>query len=670
MTSNPPTAVIEWPETRRALEAAAGRKRSGFVAPDLDAIRTKYRSEIALATKIILTAKRKGTDATTTIAHLEAALGTLLDDEKHSIEWGEVIGLACVNIIRKTPSVRVWIFLWSLAWHSAVLEHGLPSVVEECAKESPAFKTAFVALAFKMARLMETEPGRRSQPAERQQIAGLRDAWVANPSLTDLWWGLRQGGFLRFSDDDGIFQIIANIDAAVFVKLLTTFKNPYPVRAALEAARAAWSFDKWKTLIGLAPAAFNNNGSWNGTLVAPLLLSIAWQCSTAARVARPNNSSAEIATKEISDLVSHIAEVVAARPDADPCIERWATWLMRQCLTGLSNEARPFPADPTSRGYVEAELIEALGKQVKQPKWNEVSPSDAEEWEPWCYRSVRVTFSLVYGSDMPGVDDFIEQWNLDAEEWIGSQGNILRANASLFETFGQRPDAYGARLLARPLIETADPIQNWLRLWIATAAVREAVEYISSDEPIDGGLGSQFTGGRLLRLAFSIGLMMMDGIIDPRRDAPSDKQAVLNGLFGYLASSAFEMRSIDQFDQGYWDLAIRHLALRRLVWATRTDSMAAAFDEGTKPTFADFIRDAATETEHLLALIDAALRNNATPVSLSKMLETADVDLGQVIAMAERLVKLDPQRSGIDSAQLSVARSVLDLTAAPPTVNV
>ena len=154
---------------------------------------------------------------------------------------------------------------------------------------------------------------------------------------------------------------------------------------------------------------------------------------------------------------------------------------MRQMLAGLSNEAKPFPADAQSRGYADAALIAALIREVPLQTWNGPSPEDAEPWELWCSRCVFVQVALVNKTPMPSAEPFLSEWRLTPEDWTSQRGRSLRTRARLFETFSKRADAYGLRLLALLLVEVADPCVMWRRLWDATLTPREIVEFGDAD---------------------------------------------------------------------------------------------------------------------------------------------------------------------------------------------
>ena len=261
-------------------------------------------------------------------------------------------------------------------------------------------------------------------------------------------------------------------------------------------------------------------------------------------------------------------------------------------------KSRPFPADARSRGYADATLIETLIKEVPLQTWTGPTSHDAELWEPWCSRCVFVQVGLLKNTSMPPVEAFLDEWLLTPEDWDTKPGQSLRMHAGLFDTFGKRADAYGFRLLAVPLAEVPDPCEVWDRFWNMTLALREIVEFrYEGAEPNEEWRGRSEASG-LMRVAFGLGLMMIDYIISPSRELQYERPAALRGLLSVLAKAVREMSSIDQFDRGYWSAAMRHLAIRRAVWLSRSHpdpspSAIAAFEADTKPTLTDFLGELA-----------------------------------------------------------------------------
>ena len=556
--------------------------------------------------------------------------------------------------------------LWSLAWHSAPLEHGLPLAVVAAAVADPAFQLQFVSLATGVVKNAVADPGRRAIPRERSQAKQLRDDWRTNSNLTKLWWGhMEQSFFPFFGDDDGVLGIVAALDLAAFTELLGLFDSPYPIAGALWAASVNRSFSRWQALVSLAPDAFNDERRWNGSSIVPLLLFVA-RDQLQVRLG-PTSSEDEIkaATKEIDDLAGEIAKVVTRRCDAAPCAGRWAACLMRQAMSGLFNEPRPIPTDARSRGYADAALISALARELPSAGWSPVASADADPWEPWCYHAVLVTVALTRAAPMPSVDTFLAEWALAPEEWPSERGQQLRAHASLFETLGKRADAYGTRMLALPLAEASAPDRVWSRLWESTSAIREVIEFGDADASEEEGWRGRSEASGLMRLAFGFGLMMMDHIIAPARELPYERQSVLEALLRSLTDAVREMSAIDRLDRGYWDDAIRHLAIRRATWLSGKPPGGAVaapvvFELDMTPSLGDFIRDLEGDVEGVLAFVEVALRNHVDPKALQEGLRAAGIDLRREADFGERLLELDPKRAGIRAEQISAARSLLE----------
>jgi hypothetical protein len=267
-------------------------------------------------------------------------------------------------------------------------------------------------------------------------------------------------------------------------------------------------------------------------------------------------------------------------------------------------------------------------------------------------------------SPMPSIEEFLAEWRISPEDWTSERGNILRQHASLFETLGKRADAYGTRVLALPLVEVPDAFQVWRQLWGATGPIREIVEFDDADAPRDEEWRGRSEAAQLIRLAFGLGLMMMDQIIMPVRPLTYDRRATFAELLPALAETVKEMAAIDHSDQGYWGDAMRHLAIRRAVWLSgkhpESSPMAAvAFDDAVRPMLEDFVRDIRGDVQGLMGFIEVALRNHVYQEQLRRVIETVGFNLRKEIDLATRLVELDPKRARITPEQLEAAQGLL-----------
>lgn len=662
--------MLEWPSERRLRTSQSVRRTADTDNVLAGALSVEnFGPGLRTVTEAILEAQNERSEPKGTVAVLIELANAAVragDGEHLGAQEDALLILACVEALKQVPTASMWEYLWSLAWHSASLEHGLPQAVVAAASVDASFKSQFLSVASDVVKNASSAPGRRAISRDRSRAQQLRDGWKKSPSLSSLWWGhIEHDPFIFGRDDDRVLGMVADLDLDAFFRMLESFDNPYPIAAALNGARARWSFSRWQALLSGAPVAFDDERRWNGSPIVPLLLFIGRE----QLQDRPRQNASEGEIREVADeignLTDEIAKILAGRADAAPCAERWATWLMRGAMNGLSNETVPYPADARSPGYIDATMIDALVREIPPGDWSAQSSSDSDPWEPWCYRCVLATVAHARATTMPPADEFLEEWVLSPEDWMSERGQRLKAHASLFETFGRRADAYGTRVLALPLVEGSNPEFVWKHLWESTSAVREIIEFGDADSEADGGWHGRSEASGLMRLAFGLGLMMMDHLIAPSRQLPYERRSALKGLLGSLTDAVREMTAIDLLDRRYWIEAARHLAIRRAIWLTTrhaepSSASEVAFDDSTTPTFADYIRDLTGDLDGLLALIEVALRNGVDPNKLKRTLIEARVNLQTDIDLAERLLKLDPKRAGFSSEQISSARGLLD----------
>ncbi|MFA6223418.1 MAG: hypothetical protein WC647_14000 [Desulfomonilaceae bacterium] len=658
--------MLDWPIKRQSHQTPLIQVPPELLLRDIDAAAITHGKKLQNLVKAVIKACRLESDPKDTMSKLSL----LFDSSGFMEENGSffnstdlTLAIAFTKVLRTIPTARTWNYLWSLAWHASALEYALSRVVTATAKEDQSFKSLFLEIAAAVIKQAAAQPGRSLTQSKREEYSQLRKDWKQKPNLTTIWWGLREGDFLLFGDDYGVFGIAADLDLKAFLCLLSEFDNPYPILAALQAAQAGWSFSRWQTLFRLAPAAFDGNRNWNGSPIGPLLLVIARDQVLQSQFGIGAHSSDEAikgSTTEIEILAKEIAKTVAERPDAGPCAQRWATWLMRQTISAVANDPLPYPEDARSHGYVDAVFIDALGAELPSSAWNPSPGQDAETWEPWCYRCALVSIAANGAIAMPSATDFLKEWELSPEDWPSTRGESLRERASLFETFGRRPDAYGIRLLAIPLVDDPEPQWVWRNMWDTTQAIREILEFGDPDATQDKRFRAETAASQLMELLFGLGLMMLECVVDPNCRVKCDRQKMLEELLGLLFYAVQEMATIDISNRRYWSEALRHLAIRRAVWVGDAQPFAAVFGEQSKPSLGDFFMELSVETEGLFALLEVALRNRVDRQTLQQTLIESGIDLAAQIAFADRLRDTDSKRAGISSDQLSAVRSLLD----------
>lgn len=654
--------MAEWPQESRNRQnnsAFVTQRLSDIPAPLIDELQSS--PAFGILVEAVLEAFNQKADPKTAIERLSADV----DQPDAFGEYDEtvrqaVLGLAGVAVLRHVATPEMWEYLWSLAWHSAPLEQFLPEAVTAAAADVE-FRNQFFAIARAVVQTAAQHPGRRAIEREREIGANARQHWRKHRQLLSLW----QGRFDRTShsigrDDDHVLSIVAEIDAAAFVSLLSVYDYPDPVAHALIWSGAMWRFERWREFATAAPAAFDEQGQWNGSVILPILLSIASEQSRVGLGREPTADAVAKATAEIRNLAAEIATTIAARPDYMGCVMRWGNWLVRTGAMGASAPGNdvPVPADAKSGGFNEAALIDALISALPSGCWKEDIASDAEAWEPWCQLAMGVLVAHEGKASTPSTSSFLNAWALTAEGWSAHRGKTLRALASPFDAAGVRADGYGARVLALPSVESDKPADMvWKQFWQSTGALREIVEFGDADSPDEGGWHGTMEAARLLMFQFSVGLMMLDHLILPQRPIAYDRRIALEALLPLLADAVREMTAIDRLNGKFWSEAVRHLAIRRAAWlsdASSPDRLAISPD--AKPTLADFIQNLAGDTESLLVLAFVARRNGVGQKALVSAFADAKVDIGTELGIAERLLAISPRAIGLTAEQLESVR--------------
>ena len=657
--------MVEWPQERRqrlSSAVSAGLRLADIPSAVLS--EGTATSAFRTLTEAVVDGFTAGADPRTSFAELSAQL-----QSKAFAAYGEnvrdaLLALAFVEAFRLAPSRELWEFLWSLTSDSS----SLPILLEQAtvyASADAAFKASFIATAHDLIRHALENPRRRAIGKRKGSAAEQRERWRKRPQLSALWRNNFSHGFDPFGrDDDHVLSIVVQMDTAEFIRLLDVFDYPDPVANALTWCGAGWKFEHWVAMMTEAPEAFDEEGCWNGSLILPLLVSIARDQFQFPLRKDATEEQVTVATTEIGNLAVEVARVIARRPDALSCLTRWGAWLVRNAILAVSANTVPHPSNAQSQGFIDVSILEALISEVPTGQSTPKSAPDAEPWEPWCHLAAGVSVSLSRKSSMPSMSGFLSDWELTPESWAAAAGQTLKARAAPFESGTPRADGYGPRLLAISIVEAESADIAWTKYWHSTATVREIVEFGDVDENDRVGWQGKSDASRLLMLQFSVGLMMLDNLILPQRDLPYDRKLAMARLLPLLDEAVRELTAIDLLNGKFWMEAKRHLAIRRATWLSgRTTQQLnveiVSLDPETKPTLADFIRDLAGDTEGLLNLLQMALLNGVEKSAIVNAFAESGVDLRAEIAMAKRLLEISPRAANLGQAQIDAASDLL-----------
>lgn len=659
--------VLEWPLEKRSRTQGV-RRESAFSEAWFESVRaasSPNTKKLDAAVEALVSAYWARTDPELALSQLDEALTLHFEaapDAARPDPHDGLMALACLEALRQLPTADTWGYLWSLTGHSRSLETTLPEAIINAAGRSPAFKSEFLTIASEVVKQAAADPGRREMVHNRDFAAQSFSRWNDDRRLSYVWREPDLTNHIPLGDDDGVLEIVAQIDLPAFVNLLEAFDSPYPVGAALQTAGVRVSLRLWKDIMALAPVAFRADGTWTGSVIVPLLLVVAREQIRMAQnwvAADANPVERDTVRKEMQDLAVEVAKTIASRPDAGGCAVRWAASLMRGLMGELARVGAHLPDKDNLRGYADAVLIEMLGRECDLSRLGSVALEALEPWEPWCYLRTLSLWAQEGLIAMPYMECFLEQWYLSPEDWGRERGQCLRDNALLNDVLGGwPPDAYGTRLLGYMIADKQDPAETWDKLWRKTVVIRDIVEFGDAEKDDEAEWKSQGPASALMQLAFGLGLMMLERIvISP--SVPYERPSALKRLFRALVDTVREMRAIDRYHGKFWDAALRHLAIRRALWVAENPveapySRTVDFEPDTTPTLAGFVRDMGSDVENLLAMLAVLERNGVARETLRAALADVEVDMKALIALAKKLQMIDCRRYPFSDAQIAL----------------
>jgi len=569
---------------------------------------------------------------------------------------------ACAVALAQSPKLQTWEKIKNFKYHSWQLAHWLAHAMLVRAEGNSNTRKAYINLAIEAFSALDSFELVSLWDRNNQERTGAWAYWSERlDKLDDIWWGLRGWhGPMNYEEESSLFHVMCKLASDEFVHVIAQSPNPYLVHSVLLVTGVgAFSprFSEWEKFTTAAPLAFEADGRWNGSVLAPLLLVEAREqlLQTGRNIHRLNACDVDLekVKKETANVVEAVVTTLATRQDALPLFARWSTRLMRQLLSHSEEDIN----DVQSAAFVDNALIEAIGRKLKDQSVIQVSPGDASAWEAWCYRCVLASHANSDFIDPPDSIIFLAEWIISPDEWAEKKGQDLRKRASLIVTMNKEIPGMAEHFLAYPIVRSESPTEAWISMWNATHTLREIVEFGDSDASGDE-YHSRSEAGKLLLLVFRIGLAILDQRVAQCSNSDSLEARSQAKLHEALASAVLEMREIDDtLNRDEWLDAVRHLATRRLIWEEQSPESQRlgrfpVFCLEDTPTFSDYLKAAKSDTIELLAVLQSVLLNSPDIPRLQKELNTASVNLSDVLGMVRRLNQYDPRRYPIDENQL------------------
>ena len=566
---------------------------------------------------------------------------------------------ACAETLSKSPTLQSWQNVRKLKSNSWQLDHWLSDAMLFYAKDKTSTKNVYIKLAKDVFEALDCFQLTSQYDRNDNERTQFRDTWNENrEKLTEIWWGLRNRNPLNYEEDFPLFQLLKELDLTEFLAVVSQLKNPYLVDSAFWSVGVFSKYSLWEKFADVAPSAFIDDSTWNLSVTMPLLLVMAReQLLQAGRYILhydPPVAEVEKVKQEIANVINVVVGTLAKRQDALPLFARWSTWLMRQLLMQGMKDAN----NVHSSAFVDATLIESIGRTLQGKIVISKSPSDAPAWEVWCYRAVLASHANNGFIEVPDYKNFLQEWSIKIDDWAGNLGTQLRERASLIVTMAKEIPGDAAHCLAYPIVMSELPVDAWIELWTVTQPLREIVEFGDSDALGSDGYQTRSEAGKLLLLVFSMGMAVLDQLVIKCHEGNSPQARDLAKLHEALSFAVREMYEIDNtLNMEQWRQAIRHLAVRRLIWEERVnkegkDARFSVFTPTDKPTFSDYLSAVKNDAIELLAVLQMTLLNESDKQIIWSKLHSASIDLPEVIKTANQLNGISASKYPIDEKHL------------------
>jgi hypothetical protein len=565
---------------------------------------------------------------------------------------------SCASALFQSPSLETWEIVQSFVYNSSMLEHWLTPAMIVMAEENLDAQKAYTKLAYKAFRALDDFSLKSmSERTNRERKQAFKYWNEREDKLGEIWGGMRWCNEMIYLGEQPLFYLWSKFELGNFIRTIEQSRNPCLVRSVLFGADIigfAPAFLEWQKSVAMAAPAFDDNGKWNGSFLIPLLLVEAREQLLQARQFLSHQNVSDIidqTKQQVNDIVVAVVTLLAKREDALPLFSRWSTWLMRQLLGHKESDV----ANIRSAAFFDEMLIEEIGRAIKGHSVIEVSPSDAMEWEIWCYRCVLASHANSGFIKPISSADFLAEWIISPDDWAGQKGDSLRRRASLAFSSNKELPGVAAHLLAYSIVQSESPIKAWLDMWDASYCLREIVEFGDSDSATDE-YHSRIEAGQLLLLLFRIGIAIFDQRTPLCLKNDSAEARELVDLFKALSCGLREMCEIDDtLTQKDWLRVRTHLAIRRLIWETGQKSQSfCIFCPEDKPTFIDYLLLVGNDAFELIELLQSVILNVSDASHLKKQIIMSSIDITEIIKTAKRLNEYDSRRYPIDNNQLKV----------------
>jgi hypothetical protein len=582
--------------------------------------------------------------------------------DSNNLILGALVGEAAAVLLHRKTTHNVWSVAHGLWFNFDGAFVSFRTRLRTDLLSDRSFRERFDILADKVVDQAIANPADRMIEREHGSFLALLETWRRAPDLRSVWLGLPQMRHVHlFSEVDSLVNIYFTVDAARAVELLSRFDNPYQIWAVLSGIGGLGldrNFAAWADFLRHAPPSFVDDGSWTGRTLEPLLLVIAQQALSEARV--PEDTGADVMTVregELRSLTTAITALIAEKPQGAALALRWGGWLFRFSSSALDHEGQQYPRDLRQRSTPFWRMLETLARSEAAKSWNAIPVADAASDEVLCLLCSKILAANENNFALPDREPLWRCIPAAPEDFLGEQGCATRNLTSLFSTFGARPDGLKFRMLSF-LFLAGDPVALYRQFWRRTLTLRELAEHWQSGEPNDGRIDAK----RVLGMVLAVGLSLVDcyAVASLPNDVDTHDRSIHFGeLFGLVYDGLREIQAIELFDQTFWSTLYMHLLIRRALYENARAGdvvITAPLGPDVQPTLASMLANVAGVTPAFFQGLDGLTRNGVSVDRVTAALSEGGINLPMLVDSARRLNEIDPRQP----LQIEAAARVVD----------
>ena len=539
--------------------------------------------------------------------------------------------------------------LWNLI--SEVIDNNPPAfrvlvkTIKSCTEDSDVFLNDVKALATSFINTFSQAPSFMFPSRDKASFEELHRQWQKKPNLSEILSSLNKNQyFLPIKSDKYILDLIFEISPITACELMEEYKNPYQVEMILNEGFISPShkYENWKILMQNALSAFEENGNWNGRILAPLLLSVAIDAVVSGNNLTDRGEANNFAN--LSELVFSMSDVISVRGDYDAISFRWCGWLLRSIIIdGVVDIEKCKP-----RHKISWLIVQYFVDNKPPVNWKELNPSDIKNEDILCFEAAKILAfeklglkykieNLIFGILPNEPEEFLE----------GDKGKRMRSLVSLFTGWQKRPDALGVRIIASNLVSD-DVVSLYEQLWRKTIILREMVEHNFSTKEKTHEIDVARDASAILRFINFIGINMLDTLYfnDTETNLNSCLET-LQKLFELVNNSLHELMAIESIGMHEIEEISNHLCLRRIFFdsefsTSRNNQVSIPLN--VAPTLGDILFYRCRIDREFFACINLLIINGATESYIANSLASVGVNFNSMVKQAVELNKISKDR--------------------------